>query len=458
MRILVIGGVAAGMSAASQAKRRRPDAEVVVLERGGHVSYGACGLPYNIGDPERRIDDLVVIPAERFRSERGIDVRTRHEALAIDIKGLTVRVRELDGGREYDLGYDQLVIATGASAVRPPLPGVDLPGVFVLRELDDGAAIKRFLAEQKPELAVILGAGYIGMEMAESLRHRGLEVTVLEKLGQVVPGFEPVVAKQVQEELERNGVRVETGLAVSGIEHGPQGLVVHTDRGDFAAGLVLVSVGVRPNVGLAKEAGLVIGPTGAIAVDGQMRANAPNVFAAGDCTEALHLVSGRPVWVPLGTTANKQGKVAGSNAAGGNLRFNGIVGTAAFKVFGLEVGRTGLGRSEIDRLGLSASSATSSHRTRGHAYPGSKPITTVLFVEHGSERLLGAQMVGAEFVTGRIDVLATALHAGMSAEQVESLDLAYAPPLAPVYDPVLIAASVARKELRASMKAPQPTT
>jgi NADPH-dependent 2,4-dienoyl-CoA reductase/sulfur reductase-like enzyme len=288
MRIVVIGGVAAGMSAASQAKRRRPDAEVVVLERGPRVSYGACGLPYNIADPERRVDDLVVISAERFRTERGIDVRTRHDALAIDTTKRIVRVRDLTAERDYELPYDRVVLATGASAVRPPLPGIDLPGVFVLRELTDGAAVKRWLAENVVRRAVIIGAGYIGMEMAEALRTRGLEVVVLEKLGQVVPGFDPTLAGLIEKELVKSG----------------------------------------------------------------------------------------------------------------------------------------------------------------HAYPGSTPVTTVLFVERRTGRLLGAQMVGREGVAGRIDVLATALHARMTVAQIESLDLAYAPPLAPVYDPVLIAAGVARKDLR----------
>lgn len=446
MRIVVIGGVAAGMSAASQAKRRS-SAEVIVLERGDHVSYGACGLPYNIEDPDRRIDDLVVISADTFRRERGIDVRTGHEVLTIDTERRLVRTRVLSEGRDYDLGYDRLVIATGASAVRLALPGADLPGVFVLRDLADGSAIKQFLAERSPRRAIVLGAGYIGMEMAEALRHRGLEVTVLEKLEQVVPGFEAPVAHQVRDELERNGVRVETGVTVNALEGDSRGLTVHTDRDRFSAELVLASVGVRPSVNVARAAGIELGATGAIAVDDHQRTNVPDVFAAGDCAEARHVVSGRPTWIPLGTTANKQGKVAGANAAGADETFPGIVGTAVFKVFGLEVGRTGLGGAEIGRLGLSAAAVVSTHRTRGHAYPGSKAITTVLLVEHASGRLLGAQIVGGEAVTGRIDVLATALHAGMTVTQLESLDLAYAPPLAPVYDPILIAAGVARKQL-----------
>lgn len=448
MRILVVGGVAAGMSAASQAKRRQPDAEVVVIERGRHVSYGACGLPYNIADPARSIEDLVVIPPERFRFERGIDVRLRHEALAIDTVRHTVQTRDLESGVIYDLVYDRLILATGASAVRLSISGADLPGVFLLRSLDDGTNLKRFLAEQRPATAIILGAGYIGMEMAEALRQRGLAVTLLEKAGQVVPGFEPNIASLVQTELERNGVRVETGISVQAIKKTPKGLMVHTERQDFGTELVLIAAGIKPNVDLAKAAGIRLGLTGAIAVDDHQRTSAPYVYAAGDCAEALHLVSGRPAWIALGTTANKQGKVAGANATGAEERFGGIVGTAAFKVFGLEVGRTGLGRSEIDRLGWSAVTSTSVHHSRGHAYPGSKPITTVLFVERQSGRLLGAQMIGTENVTGRIDVLATALHAQMSVSQIEALDLAYAPPLAPVYDPILIAAGVAKKDLQ----------
>jgi NADPH-dependent 2,4-dienoyl-CoA reductase/sulfur reductase-like enzyme len=446
-RIVVIGGVAAGMSAASQAKRRRPDAEVVVLERGPYVSYGACGMPYNIADAERRIEDLVVVTPEQFRRERGIDLRTRHEVTALDLDAKRLRVRDLATDREEELRWDALVIATGASAVKLPIPGMELPGVFPLRQLGDGAAMKRFIEERRPARAAIIGAGYIGMEMAESLRARQLEVTVLEKLEQVVPGFDPAIAHLVEGELTANGVRVETGIGVDAIERADGGFVVRTDRGAIAADLVLVSAGIRPNVALAKSAGIRLGATGAIAVDASMRTSAPDVYAAGDCAEAMHRVLERPVWIPLGTTANKQGKVAGANAAGGGERFAGVVGTAAFKVLGLEVGRTGLGTSEIERAGLQAVRALSTHKSRGHAYPGAKGITTILFAEKGSGRLLGAQMIGGEGVAKRIDVLATALSTRMTIEELESLDLAYAPPFAPVYDPILVAASVAKKEL-----------
>ena len=449
MRIVVIGGVAAGMSAASQAKRRRPDAEVIVLERGPHVSYGACGMPYNIEDPARSLEDLVVITPEQFRSERGIDVRTMTEALSIDTQAKRVRARERGSGNEYELAYDALVIATGATAVKPPVPGLDLPGVFVLRELTDGIALKRYLAESRAKAAVIVGAGYIGLEMAEVLRSRGLSVVLLEREEQVLPGYDPAIAKVAHDELTRNGVEVHTGATVDAIERSADGraLEVHGTACRHPADLVLVAVGVRPNVALAKAAGIRVGETGAIAVDAELRTNAPDVFAAGDCAEAPHLITRRPAYVPLGTTANKQGKVAGANATGVRETFPGILGTAGFKLFGIEVARTGLSSLEARRMGLDAVAAVSKHRSRAHGHPGGKSITTVMVVERGTRRLLGAQMAGGDVVAKRVDVLATALHAGMTVDQVEDLDLSYAPPFAPVYDPILVAATVASKAL-----------
>ncbi|MFO0695204.1 MAG: FAD-dependent oxidoreductase [Polyangiales bacterium] len=445
LRIVVIGGVAAGTSAASQAKRRRPEARVTLVERGAHVSYGACGIPYNLEDPSRSMDDLVVVSAQTFRSERGIDVRLRTEAVAIDTDAKLVRLRDLATSEESELPYDKLVIATGAAPVKLPIPGMDLPGVHHLRELEDGCALKERLATGNVRRAAIIGAGYIGMEVAEAFRFRGLEVVVLEKTDQVVPGFEREIATRVAEEARANGVRLELGIDVHGLEKRGDTLVCRTDRGEIEADLVLVSVGVRPNVALAKAAGIQLGPTGAIAVDDRQRTSVPDVFAAGDCCEAFHRLTGMPAYVPLGTTANKQGKVAGANAVGGDVRFAGIVGTAGFKVFDLEVARTGLGAGEIARLGRRVSRSTSTQSSRGHAYPGGAPVTSVLFVDPETHTILGAQMVGHAAVAKRIDVFATAILAGLTVEEVEDLDLSYAPPFAPVYDPILIAANVATK-------------
>jgi NADPH-dependent 2,4-dienoyl-CoA reductase/sulfur reductase-like enzyme len=451
-RIVVVGGVAAGMSAASQARRRRPEAEVIVVERGPHVSYAACGIPYNIEDPSRTVDDLVVLTPPDVR-ERGIDLRLRHRACGVDPVRRVVTVQDLEGGATAELGYDALILATGAAPVQPPIPGLDHPKVFFLRELTDGRALKQHLAEAQPSRAVIVGAGYIGMEMAEVLRKRGLEVTVVERMDQAVPGYDPAIAGPVEESLARHGVFLETGVTVQAVEEGEgDGVVVRTDRGSVPADVVLVAVGVRPRVELARSAGVKIGRTGAIAVDDGMRTSVASVFAAGDCAEARHVVSGRPTWIPLGTTANKQGKVAGANAVGASEAFAGIAGTAAFKVFDLEVGRTGLGSAEAAALGFDAVSAVSRHRSRAHGYPGGSPLTTCLVAERGTGRLLGAQMVGAGVVAKRIDVFATALAAGFTIEALEDLDLSYAPPFAPVYDPILIAASVARKRVQGAAR------
>lgn len=446
-RIVVIGGVAAGMSAASQAKRRDTQAEVIALERGPYVSYGACGMPYNIGDSERDMHDLVVITPSQFRHNRGIDVRVRHEAMAIDTEAGRVQVRDHTQSHHYELAYDKLIVATGASALKPPLAGIDLPGVFLLRELTDGEAMKSHIAHTGARRAVIVGAGYIGMEMAEVLTQRGLAVTVLERAPQVIPGFEPVIADIVADALMRHGVQVATGVNVTAIQQDDDQLMVHTDGEPIATDIVLVAVGVRPNVVLARTAGIALGATGAIAVDDHQCTNIAQVYAAGDCAEAYHRVLRKPVYIPLGTTANKQGKVAGANAAGADQAFAGIVGSAAFKVFDLEVARTGVGAVEIQQHGLEVISAVSHHGSRGNHYAGAARITTVMFAARASGKLMGAQMVGADTVAKRMDVLATALHADMDLTQIEALDLSYAPPFAPVYDPILIAAGVTRKAL-----------
>lgn len=445
-RIAVIGGVAGGMTAAARAKRRSPGSEVVVFERGRYVSYSACGMPYNIGTSERSIEELVVMTPERLRAERGIDVRLIHEVVGIDALGHRLSVRDLATGAAADEPYDRLVIATGASPAKPPLPGVDLPGVFFLRSLEDGALIKDHLSRARPRRAVIIGAGYIGLEMADVFRSLGIEVVLLEKLGQIAAGYEPEIVALVEQELDGHAVRVEAAIGIHEIARAPGGLEVRTDRGAFSSELVLVATGVQPNVSLAVAAGVALGPTGAIAVDDHMRTSLPDTFAAGDCAEAHHLVTGAPAYIPLGTTANRQGRIAGANAAGADERFGGIVGTAAFKVFELEVARTGLGAAEVASLGLDAVKVPSAHRGRARGFYGSRVVRTVLFAERTTGKLLGAQMAG-DTAAKRIDVFATALHAGMSVEQIERLDLTYAPPIAPVFDPILIAARVASKAL-----------
>lgn len=448
-RLVVVGGVAAGMSAASQAKRRRPDLEVIALQRSPFVSYGACGMPYNIMDRERSIEDLVVLSANAFREKRGIDVRTRHEAVAIDAKAGRVRVRDLLSGVEESLAWDHLVVATGARAIRLPVPGADLDGVLVLRDLEDGGRVKRFLAENAPRRAVVVGGGYIGMEMAEALTELGLSVTVVERLPRILPGYEDTVVDAVEATLAGRGVIVRAGETVEGFVEGAEGRVagVLTDAGRLDADLVLVAVGIRPNAEIAAAAGIGLGAGGAIAVDDHLRTSVSNVYAAGDCAHADHLVTGEPAWIPLGTTANKQGKIAGANVTGADLRFPGVVGSAIFRVFDLEVGRTGLGPEEAARHGFQTVATAITGNTRAHGFRGSKKTTVWLLAERTTGRLLGGQIVGGEAVKGRIDVLATALHARMGLDEIALLDLSYAPPFSPVWDPILTAAGDAAKQL-----------
>jgi NADPH-dependent 2,4-dienoyl-CoA reductase/sulfur reductase-like enzyme len=441
-RVLVVGGVAAGMSAASQIRRRRPETRVTVFERGEHISYGACGLPYNIEDPERDINDLVVLTPEDARKKRGIDLRLRHEATGLDLDRGTLTVVDLDSGEDTHEPFDALVIATGARAVRLDLEGFDLPGVKVLRDLSDGAAIKGSL-EDGPKRAVIVGAGYIGMEMAHVLTERGLKVTILEKLPQILPGWHPETVAMVEEVLKEHGVEFRTGVTVTGAEAGSDGRVaaVVTDDGRVEADLVLVAVGVRPNVELASSGGLRIGDTGAIWVNQNQQTSHEAVWSGGDCAEAYHRVLRRNDWIPLGTTANKQGRIAGANVLGAGQRFPGIVGTAGFVVFDLEVSRSGLSQDQAKADGFDPVAVTIRQRSRGHGYPGGVPVQVRLIADRETGLLLGGEIVGRDGAALRVNTLAAALAEHMTVADLQSLDLVYAPPFAPVWDPVLVAAN-----------------
>lgn len=448
-RLVVIGGVAAGMSAASRARRLRPDIEIVAVEKGRDVSYGACSLPYFIGGVVRDRSDLIAYDADFFRRERQIDVRLSTEAVALDPRKRTVTLKSVDGAAEA-LAFDGLVIGTGARPARPPLPGIDMEGVFTLRTLADGESLKGAIDGGGVKNAVVIGGGYIGLEMAEAFAARGVTVTVLELLPNLLSTYDPEVSAIVEKELLRHGIIVHKGLRVEGFEPDASGRLGYVFAGGqrIPTDLALVSVGVRPNVELAKAAGIALGPTGAIKVDARQVTSEPSVLAAGDCCEAMHVVTRRPAWVPLGTTANKQGRVAGENAVGGAAQFGGIAGTNVTKVFELEVAGTGLSTEAARKEGLDPGSVQITASSRSHAYPGGSPITVRLIFERGGGRLLGGQMVGREGVAKRIDTVATALHAGMSVSQLSDIDMSYAPPFAPVWDPVLVAAGQAAHKAR----------
>lgn len=447
-RLIVIGGCAAGMSAASKARRLNPDLEIVVYEKTGFVSYASCGLPYYVSGIIDDHNKLVVRTPAQF-AKQGIQVHLHHEVTEIVPENRRVRVTNLeDGGSRYE-SYDKLLITTGG---RPTLlPGIspgELGGVFVMRTVEDGVALREFIQRERPRRAVIVGTGYIGMEAAESFHKLGLETTVIGRPPQVLKRFDSDMARLVQDELESKGVRVSLGDEVKALEGDARGRVrrVVSSKGAFEADLVLLALGVRPNVALAEAAGVALGQTGAIATDSRMRTNLPDVFAAGDCAEAYHRITGRGAYIPLGTTANKQGRVAGANLGGGQAEFEGIVGTAITKVLDVYAALTGLTEKEARALGYAIQSTTIQTGSRAHYYPGSRPMHVKLVVEEGSGRLLGGQIVGDEGAGPRIDVLATALHKGMTVEELARLDLAYVPPVAPVWDPLLVAANVALKE------------
>jgi CoA-dependent NAD(P)H sulfur oxidoreductase len=441
-RLLIIGADAAGMSAAAEARRLDQHLEIMAFDRGTAASYSQCGLPYLVGGVVAEARALIARTVEQFAAQ-DIAVRLRHEVTAIDPARRVLRVRELPDGTEHDEPYDRLVIATGAAPVRPPVPGLELDGVFVLDVWEDALAVQAYLQRHHPQQAVIVGGGYIGLEMAENLVRLGLHVRLIQRGEQLFPSVDVDMALPLAEELEQHGVDLTLCESLLEACEGAQGRVVavQTNAGELPADLVLLATGVAPNVALARGAGIPCGPTGAIAVDDHQRTNVPEIYAAGDCAEHWHRLLRRPAWVPLGTTANKQGRIAGRNAAGGKAVFGGIVGTAITRLFTLEIGRTGLSEREAQAAGIACLSTVLRSTDHAGYLPDARPLTLNLVVEAESGRLLGAQAVGQAGVAQRIDVFATALYAGLRLEDLPQLDLAYAPPFNSVWDPLQVAAT-----------------
>lgn len=450
-RVVVVGADAAGMSAASQAKRLRgDDLEVVALERGHHTSFSACGIPYWIGGDVGSIDQLVARTAEQHRAN-GIDLRMRTEATGLDLDRREVEVRDHEAGSTYRLGFDQLVLATGARPRRPDIPGIDADGVFGVQTLDDGERVLDAL-QDGPRRAVVVGGGYIGVEMAEAMVNRGLSVTVATRSAEPMVTLDPDMGRQVHDAMTAMDIEVLTSVRVDAFETGDDGRVraVVTEQGELPADLVVLGTGVSPETTLAAEAGLPLGHWGGLETDLQMRVfDEPGVWAAGDCVESIDLVSGNRVHVALGTHANKQGRVLGTNLGGGYATFPGVVGTAVSKVCDLEIARTGLRERDCDAVGFAYLTVNVDSTTRAGYFPGAAPVTVKLVVEQRTGRLLGGQIVGREDSAKRIDVLAVALWNRMTVEEISALDLGYAPPFSPVWDPVLIAARKAADSVRA---------
>ncbi len=447
-RLLVIGGNAAGMSAASKAKRLRPDLDVIALEKSPHVSYSACGIPYFVSDLVRDPGQLVALTPQEFQTKRGIQVCTLHDVVDISPVKRRVTAVDLATGREVGFDYDRLMIAVGG---RPHLPAPFNPeaaNVFSIQTLQDGIRIKQYIDTHRPRSIVLIGGGYIAMEMAEACRLRGRDVTILEKAPRILPGFDDVIAGHVAAELSANSVRVVTD--VQALDTNGDGAVtsISAGAGSFDADLVLVCAGMRPNTDLAKIAGARLGKTGAIKTDWKMQTSAPNIYAGGDCVEVRNLVSGGSDYIPLGTTANKHGRVAGENIGGGTATFKGVVGTSVFKVFGLEVARTGLALAQARESGFDADAVTISENSRAAYYPNAQKVVCRIIFDKRTGLLLGGQMLGREGVSKRIDILAVALANKMTLEETANMDLSYAPPFAPVWDPVLVAVNVARGKMQ----------
>lgn len=453
-RLVVIGGDAAGMSAASQARRLKgPDElEIVAFERGHFSSYSACGIPYWVGGEVPERDDLIARTPAEHRA-RSIDLRMSTEVMEIDVAGQRVRSHRLPSGTDVWTGYDKLVIATGARPVRPDLPGIDAPGVHGVQTLDDGQALLDTLRATEGRSAVVVGAGYIGVEMAEALLHRGYRVTLVNRGSEPMSTLDPDMGRLVHKALSGLGIDLVNDAEVTAIRTDDAGraCAVATADAEYPADVVVLGIGVRPETALAREAGLPLGEHDGLLTDLAMRVRGhDNIWAGGDCVEVLDLVSGRERHIALGTHANKHGQVIGANVGGDYATFPGVVGTAVSKVCNLEIARTGLREREATAAGLQYVTVTIESTSRAGYYPGAAVMTVKMLAERRTGRLLGVQIVGREGAGKRVDIAAVALTAGMTVERMTALDLGYAPPFSPVWDPVLVAARKAAQAVRAS--------
>ncbi|MFB6311628.1 MAG: FAD-dependent oxidoreductase [Salinirussus sp.] len=464
---VVIGGDAAGLSAASKLKREAPKREAIVFEKGDWVSYSHCGMPYYIKGEVERLEELLSLsPADI--EDRGIDLRRRHEVVEIDPDTQTVTV---DGpGETFEQAYGELLIGTGARALTAPIDGTDLDGVFTLHHMDAAAAVRAYLTEpaaidpddvdgpyvdrelvrtyadrEPPDTAAIVGGGYVGIEMAEALAGRGLDVEVFQRSEHVLPPFGSAVAEAVEDHLGEQGVTVHTETAVERLVGETTDTVdaVEYEGGRTSIDLAIVGIGIRPNTDFLAGTGIERGDSGAVRIDEFGRTNRENIYAAGDCAEMTHTVTGEPAWVPLGLTANRAGRAIGSTIAGTPEPVGEIAGTAVVKAFELEAGRTGLvPENRASEAGFDPVSATVTARSRSGYYPGAAPTTVTLVADRSTERLLGGSIVGKDRAAIRIDILSMAVQSGLTVGELERRDLAYAPPFSPVWDPVLVGAKV----------------
>lgn len=450
MKVVVIGGVAGGASAAARLRRLDENAEILILERGGYVSYANCGLPYYIGGTIKERAHLFLQTPERFDAHYNIQVRVENEVYGIDAARKVVKVRDLNEGREYEESYDKLILSPGAEAIKPPLPGIDLPHIFTLRSVPDTDRIDQFIKDGDPKHATVVGAGFIGLEMAENLRHLGLQVDIVEAAPQVMNPVDMEIAGPVQQHLMDHGVRLNLGVGVQGFSPAPKGesyqlKVQLADGREIPTDLVILSIGVRADVKLAKEAGLTLGTTGAIWVNEFMQTSDPDIYAAGDAVEFPHPIHGQP-WVNfLAGPANKQGRIVADNIVMGNqVKYRGAIGTSVAKVFDLTVAATGLNEKVLTRMGIPHKVIVTHNGSHAGYYPGATPITLKTIIDPSSGRILGAQAVGVDGVDKRIDIIATVIGLQGTLEDLTEVEHAYAPPFSSAKDPVNIAGFAAQ--------------
>ncbi len=447
--LVIIGGVAAGVKAAARARRVNQDLDITLFEAGPDVSYSACGEPYYISGAIPQRDSLVIKRPDEF-SKDNIRIKIRHNVESIDAQAQTLIAADLNSGKLSEYQYDRLIIATGAQAIIPPIQGRELDGVISLRTLVDSDRLIKLLERRQNSRVVIVGSGYIGLELAESMKQLGAEVLLVDLCDRVFPRMDPQISQLIHNKLTEQGVNVLLNEGVSRIDgksHKAESLLTRSGK-TLPCDLVVLACGVKPNVELAEQSGIRLGPTGAIAVDERMQTNFENIFAAGDCVESLNRISGLPAWLPLGDIANLQGRVAGENAAGGDSRFPGIIGTSIFRCFDLEVGMTGLTERDLRNLNMEYFETTIQSRDRARYYPGGQSLTLKLLAQKSNGKLLGAQAAGTGGIAKMIDISATALLGNLTCFDLEYADLAYAPPFSPVLSPMIIACANLCKKVK----------
>jgi NADPH-dependent 2,4-dienoyl-CoA reductase/sulfur reductase-like enzyme/rhodanese-related sulfurtransferase len=451
-KLIVIGGVAAGLKAAAKARRCDPEMEIIVYQEEDEISYAGCGLPYYISGLVKKREDLISRTPGKFALD-GIKIREQRRIEKIDIEKRTVVGKHVESGEVFTDHFDRLVLATGASPIRPKIEGIELGNIFYLRSIVDADEILERIRSEAIKNVVIAGGGYIGLEMAESLVHLGKKVTIVELAPQILTLFDEDFSDILRQYLEKQGVQIFTSEGVKALK-GNGGKVTHvqTESREMKTDAVLMSLGVRPSVELAKQAGLRIGETGAIWVNEKMETSAEGIFAAGDCAETTHLVTGKKAWVPLGSTANKQGRVVGTNVCGGTATFPGVMGTTVFKTFDFNVAKTGLNMREAEKEGFHPIQAIVRGFAQAHYYPGEKESALKVIADRNTGRILGGQAVGNGPSDKFIDTLAMALHARMTCQELNSVDLAYAPPFSPAMSPVIVAANVLLNKSEGKLK------